>query len=75
VSVTNGSDEQAIEITAEIRRAHEALLQSFAAFMQAWGLASEVGIDAGAAIRGALKDVMPEEAWAEMPPMLKMLLT
>lgn len=70
----NGHNEQAPIITLEVRQAHSELIASFALFMQAFGAASEVGIDAGAAIRASLKEIMPPEAWAEMPPMLRMML-
>lgn len=62
-------------LSPEVYQAHGELLEAFAAFMQAFGRASEVGIDAGAAIRQSLKQVMPAEAWEEMPPMLRMMLS
>ncbi len=66
--------EQATEITPEVQAAYEDLLVSFRAFLEAFGAASAVGIDAGAAVSQNLKSSMSAEDWEAMPPMLKMLL-
>ena len=62
------------EVTDEVRQAHQDLLASFAAFMEAFGKANELGIDAGTAISQSLRASMSAEDWDAMPMPVKMLL-
>lgn len=62
------------EVTPEIQKAYDDLIASFANFMECFGKANEVGIDAGAAISQNLKAMVPAEDWDAMPSYVRMAL-
>lgn len=71
MSEGNGVAEQ---VTPEVRKAYDALIERFGAFMQAFGHASELGIDAGQVIAQTLRTVLPPEEFENLPLSLRMLL-
>jgi hypothetical protein len=60
-------------VTAEIREAHRLLVESFGVFVERFGEAQELGIDAGAAVAGSLRGFLSEEQWQGMPLPLRMM--
>jgi hypothetical protein len=68
--VTNGA---AAEITDEVRAAHRELVESFGLFVQRFGEAQELGIDAGAVVAQSLHSILPAEQWAQLPLPLRMM--
>jgi hypothetical protein len=65
--------EPAAEVTPEVQAAYDDLIGSFGAFLTAFGAASAVGIDAGAAVAANLRQMMGDD-FDSLPPMVKMLL-
>ena len=60
--------------TIDVETIKENLGVAFAAFMEQFMLAQEAGVDAASVIASRLKESLGEEAWANLPISVKMLL-